>query len=97
MYFSRTLPHGHLSSGVTNFFGLEKQQYISLQKIPCLCSHLLTVADPGDGPGEPVPPPSLFLDRIEAQRAEKKILETWMTGVTVIWASPRFGHSHSHI
>ena len=77
MYFSRTLPHGHLSSGVTNFFGLEKQQYISLQKIPCLCSHLLTVADPGDGPGEPVPPPSLFLDQIEAQRAKKNF---WKPG-----------------
>ena len=30
------------------------------------------VADPGDGPGRPAPPPSLFLDQAEAQTAEKK-------------------------
>ena len=46
----------------------------------------VTVADPGEGPGEPAP---LFLDQTEARRPEKKnLLETappplisgWMTG-----------------
>ena len=32
------------------------------------------VADPGEGPGGPVPP--LFLDQAEAKRAEKIFLET---------------------
>ena len=35
------------------------------------------VADPGEGPGcvgdLPTPPPTLFLDQTEAQRAKKKI------------------------
>ena len=36
-----------------------------------------SVADPGVGPGgHPPPPPTLFLDQTESQRAEKKIYET---------------------
>ena len=35
------------------------------------------VADPGEGPGEPCPPPPpLFLHHTEAQRAEKFFFET---------------------
>ena len=32
----------------------------------------LSVADPGEGPGEPSPPPPSFLDQTKARRAEKK-------------------------
>ena len=36
-----------------------------------------TVAGPGEGQAHhPPPPPRLFLDQIEARRAEKKLLET---------------------
>ena len=34
------------------------------------------MADPGEGPGGPNPPPPLFLDQTEARRAEKNFLET---------------------
>ena len=34
----------------------------------------MTMADPGEGPGEPAPP--LFLDQTEAQRAEKDFFKT---------------------
>ena len=33
------------------------------------------VADPGEGPGDPSPPP-LFFDQTEARRAQKNFLET---------------------
>ena len=43
-------------------------------------SQILSVVDPGEGPrwggGGAGPSPSLFLDQTEAQRAEKKFLET---------------------
>ena len=42
------------------------------------------MADPGEGPGVPAPPPSLFLDQTEARRAEKKILET----AVEVWIRP---------
>ena len=49
----------------------------------------MTMADPGEGAGEPAPP--LFLDQTEAQRAEKDFCKTalpylrvWMT------TSPRY-------
>ena len=35
-----------------------------------------TVAGPGGAQAPPPPPPRLFLDQIEARRAEKKLLET---------------------
>ena len=36
-----------------------------------------SVADPGVGPGgHPPPPPTLFLDQTESQRAEKNFYET---------------------
>ena len=51
------------------------------------------VTDPGDGPGGPGSPPHLFLDQIDARRAEKKFLRSpplplylrvWMTGPRLI-------------
>ena len=52
------------------------------------------VTDPGDGPGGPGSPPHLFLDQIDARRAEKKFLRfpsplplylrVWMTGPRLI-------------
>ena len=35
-----------------------------------------SVADPGEGPGRHPPPPTLFLDQTESQRAEKQFYET---------------------
>ena len=34
------------------------------------------VMDPGEGPGTPAPPPPIFLDQTEAQRAKKIFFET---------------------
>ena len=35
----------------------------------------IAVADPGEGPGGPAPPPPIFLYQTEARRAEKLFLE----------------------
>ena len=49
-----------------NLWGISIKEVIRFQA-------LLSVADPGEGPGGPAPPlpPSLFLDQTEARRAEK--------------------------
>ena len=51
-----------------NLWGISIKEVIRFQA-------LLSVADPGEGPGGPAPPlpppPPLFLDQTEARRAEK--------------------------
>ena len=50
-----------------NLWGISIKEVIRFQA-------LLSVADPGEGPGgpaPPLPPPPLFLDQTEARRAEK--------------------------
>ena len=44
------------------------------------------VADPGEGPGGPVPP--LFLDQTEAKRVEKIFLETAPPPALRVWMIP---------
>ena len=50
-----------------NLWGISIKEVIRFQA-------LLSVADPGEGPGGPAPPlpPPLFLDQTEARRAEKR-------------------------
>ena len=44
----------------------------------------VSVVDPGEGRGGPGPPP-LFLDQIEARRAEKYIFETGAPPYLKVW------------
>ena len=46
---------------------------------------LNTVADPGEGPGGPVPPLPLFLDQNEAERAKKDFFETGAPFYLKVW------------
>ena len=58
--------------------------FYSLPLFP-ITLNMTSVADPGEGPGGPAPPP-LFLHQTDARRAEKNFgtpplyLRVWMTG-----------------
>ena len=68
-----SIPSSQFTSGATKDCFLEN-----------ICSKKqILVADPGERPAPP--PPPLFLDQTEAQRAEKKFLETLPSSYLRVW------------
>ena len=78
------LPRARINYGIFNIHFQGPRVWNShgkdIKSTPCIFikevirfQALLSVADPGEGPGGPAPPlpPPLFLDQTEARRAEK--------------------------
>ena len=49
---------------------LQLQNFVSYMGFTNFIAQNVPVMDPGEGPGGPAPPPPIFLDQTEAQRAK---------------------------